>query len=879
MAEYEDKDTKIPKDQETDIGATDAGGATRADTHESLGDEPDAEEPPGESEQQKFAAGTKVGRYLILEQLGHGGMGVVFKAYDPELDRNIALKLLRVRRNSESKANRARSRLLREAKALAQLSHPNVVAAYDVGTMGNDVFIAMELIEGLTLQQWLRHQPRTWQDIVAVMVAAGRGIAAAHRAGLIHRDIKPDNIVIGNDQRVRVLDFGLARASAQDEINEAVEDQQETKEQNPALSPTVGGEILSVSSGLHTPITMAGVVVGTPGYMAPEQYLGMKLDEKTDQYSFCVTLFEALYKVRPHSGSSYRNIKNKVLTQEVAPAPPGAKVPSWLRRILLRGLSRESSLRYCSMEVLLDQLCQDPYRLWRRLGVLTAIVFLVVASFSAAAIWQAHQQALCQGSEKQLRGSWDENLREKTRQRFLATGKPHAQDTFDRVSSLLDQYALGWAAMQTEACEATQVLGTQSEKLLDLRMACLQRRLSELSSLTHLFAKESDSEILDKAVQASLALTRLRRCADQKALLAAYPPPDNPNIQRQLTTLRAQLNEARALKNAGKYQEGLAIVSTVEEAARDLDYPPLHAKSLYLLGELQVHTGAAAAAEISIRQSIVTATRARDYRVFASALNSLVFIVGYLQARYDEALTLETIIEAARQGLTNPQEIHARSLNNLGTIYAKKGETQKAVEYLEQARKLWEKSLGPDHPQLAYSLINLGNVVGDLGENEKGISYYQRAQEILASKLGAEHPLVTVPLNNLGATYAILGQTEKASRCFRRALSIKEKILGASHPELAFPLTGLGFLLINKNQAQEALPYLERALSIRNSHAGDPGDLGETKFALARTLWSIGHERKRAIQLARQAQKNFAQAGAFRDAERKRVGSWLKKPM
>src|SRR5690349_17448959 len=191
--------------------------------------------------------GDTVGRFVVLQRLGEGGMGVVYTAYDPELDRKVAIKLLK-------SAEEGHARLLREAQAMARLQHPNVIAVHDVGTLpGNRVFVAMELVAGATLRGWLKAAPRAWREVIAIMRQAGVGLAAAHDAGLVHRDFKPDNVLVGDDGRVRVMDFGLARLGAAD----------------PELSSG------SHDTGpLSTPLTMAGTVVGTPAYMAPELFKG-----------------------------------------------------------------------------------------------------------------------------------------------------------------------------------------------------------------------------------------------------------------------------------------------------------------------------------------------------------------------------------------------------------------------------------------------------------------------------------------------------------------------------------------------------------------------------------------------------------------------------
>lgn len=286
----------------------------------------------------------RFGRYIVLDMLGEGGMGVVLKGYDDELDRQVAIKVL----HTES-TGRHRSRLKREAQAMAKLSHPNVVQVYEVGEFDGQIFIVMELIRGRTLRAWQRNgSPRSWRECLEVYLQAGRGLAAAHTKGLVHRDFKPGNAIVDEDGRVRVLDFGLAR---QDEDGEVGED-------------SVPSLILRVRSGQQTAVpldvslTRTGAVLGTPAYMPPEQMAGGETSALSDQFSFCVALYEALYGERPFAGESIPELMDSILADEVREPPLGNGVPDQLRRVLMRGLSSDPHQRWPSMAKLLVKLRQ-----------------------------------------------------------------------------------------------------------------------------------------------------------------------------------------------------------------------------------------------------------------------------------------------------------------------------------------------------------------------------------------------------------------------------------------------------------------------------------------------------------------------------------------
>jgi serine/threonine protein kinase len=265
--------------------------------------------------------GEMLGRYLILREIGRGGMGIVFAAYDPELDRKVALKLLYPDRNARD-GRAGQHRLLREAQALARLSHPNIIHVYDAGIVGGRVFMTMELVQGETLEKWLSREAASWRQILAVFQAAGQGLTAAHAVGLVHRDFKPANVLLSEDGRVRVLDFGIARP---------------------------------VADAPFEPSGKADTVLGTPRYMAPEVIRGGRFDHRADQFSFCVALFESFYQTPPFAGENLEDLLRETSAGRVREAS-GARVPSRVRRLLLRGLDADPERRHPSIKALLEDL-------------------------------------------------------------------------------------------------------------------------------------------------------------------------------------------------------------------------------------------------------------------------------------------------------------------------------------------------------------------------------------------------------------------------------------------------------------------------------------------------------------------------------------------
>ncbi len=891
-----------------------------ADTMASIGDDAEAE-----GSQQELPPGSQAGRYLILDQLGRGGMGVVYKAYDPELDRRVALKLLSVKKDSQSLADRARDRLLREAQALAKLSHPNVVSAFDVGTLDEDVFVAMELVEGKSLGDWIREEkPDCWQT-VTVMVAAGRGIAAAHQAGLIHRDIKPDNIIVGDDGRVRVLDFGLARAANLDSSEPKAEDASATVPSNGpsngpnhAIASDSQVEVRYETSKLLSSLTLDGTVMGTPGYMAPEQYLGgSKLDEHTDQYSFCVTLYEALYGSRPHRASTFKELKTKVTTRPPDPLPGDVTLPSRLRRILLRGLSIAKPERFPNMDALLAELSWDPRTNKRRVLSIIAAVVLLALGFGGAAAWQAQRQRLCQGAEQQVDPVWGLAQKKAVRAAFVATEKTYAPDTFLRVEKILNEKAAAWVAMRTEACEATHIRGEQSQALLDKRMQCLDRRLGAMQALTHLFATGTDGEVLEKAVKASFELASLKQCADAEALSAAVPPPEDPAVRVQVKALHKQLDRALAFERAGKIRDGLAIAITAAQQAESINYAPAQAEAFMGLGLLQSQGGKAKEAEETLNRAIDAATAARDDQILAQAALEQIYVVGYQRARYDEALgtrqlvaalvkrsgndpsdrgsllsnlgvTLwakgsyaeaqvyfEQALSAYETGTGKDSPLVASALNNLGNVLAEQKQYQAARKHYERAKDISEKIFGPDHPDLGRDLINLSTVVHDLGDAATAQQYLKRALAILTPSLGPNHPLLAAAENNLGDLLNRENKFALALPHCQSALRIGEAILEPNHPIHVYHILCLARSLIQLKRFGEAVPILERALALRKASSQDPTGVAQIQFALGEALWGEGTQKKEALLLVGQARETYAQSKKPQKEKITEIDTWL----
>ncbi|WP_096328062.1 serine/threonine-protein kinase [Nannocystis exedens] len=753
--------------------------------------------------------GQLIGRYMVLSPLGSGGMGVVYAAYDPQLDRKVALKLLHPEAVSASGATQSKldgqERLLREAQAMARLHHPNVVAVHDVGKYDERIFIAMEFVEGGTLKQWLRARPRTRQEVLAVFTQAGRGLQAAHEAGLVHRDFKPDNVLVSDKGRAQVLDFGLAK-------------QTEDGERPIPERPTTGGTV-----SLNTALTQVGAILGTPAYMSPEQHLGEATDARTDQFSFCVALYEALYGTPPFQGDSLVALANAVLSGEVAEAPREsyARVPPWLRKILLRGLAVDPADRYPSIAALLDDLARDPSSQRRRWLLAVGAAAAVALGAAGWAQLRARSDALCEAARDQLQGVWDPARKQQVQAAFAAAGDPaFTAQTWRRVEAALDLYAATWTSTQIVACRAAQGGAAVGDELGGLRSACLARRLNELRSVVDVLAR-ADRQVVERAVNVVAGLGDLSACNDEEQLTSSVVPPPTEAVRAEASALRSRLDAARAEARSGQYGPGLSQVQAVVVEARALAYAPLLAEALLALGDLEAMSGRAREAEAAYSDAIRAAAEGRHPRAAAEAWVQLVDSIGGRQAQAERALGLRLAAEAALAWDGSDPVLQARFLTALARIRLNQGDAADAAELAGRARELLGDG-GDVARQLerANVITMLGKAAYARGEFEVADGHYQSALAIRREALGPDHPDVASALNDLGDNDYARGRYAEARANLEQALALRTRVLGPEHPDISNTETSLGALFYATADYRAARDHYARAVAIRSAALG-----------------------------------------------------------
>jgi serine/threonine protein kinase/tetratricopeptide (TPR) repeat protein len=773
----------------------------------------------------QLAPGSCVDRYQILGAVGSGGMGEVYAAYHPDLDRRIALKV--VHEAGADSAER-RARLLREARAIARLSHPNVVSVYDAGTVDGRVYIAMEFVEGETVESWLRAGSRDWRSVVDVFIAAGRGLAAAHAAGIVHRDFKPQNVMIGRDGVVRVTDFGLARLA-----------------EDP---PDHSGA--TVMPPVALTVTKTGAVVGTPAYMAPEQFRGEAIDERADQFSFCVALHEALFGHRPRLAHFERS--------EPTDASPATSVPSWLRAAVSRGMAAPKEQRFSSMDELIHVLVRGRARPRRRalgVGVSVAIMLVAIGGWRAA---RGRGRIHCEVPTARLAAAWsghDDSRRQAIHHAFASSGRAAPEKVWDRFAKIADDYIGQWSSMYVDTCEATHVRGEQSGEALDLRMSCLSGNLDRLRALTTVLMR-ADGRAIRQAIAAAADLPQNSLCADIEFLRSAVPMPRDQQTFEDVQSVRSLLREAEALRDIANFRDAHARAVALLPRAKATAYGPLVAEVLELIGGTETPNDDA---EQTLHQALFVAEAARDDATAARASVDLIYEVGVVQGRLSEANTWLGLSESILKRLGPGHErLHSWALNNFASAVEMSGDLKRAESLARQSLELKQQTLGMDHPDVAITLGTLSSILAEGGQPLAALDAADRELDILARNGDPESDHFARAQTVRGQALVPLGRGKEAEGAFAEALRIYGNQATPVDLLLSFPLQGIGDARLVQRQPDAAVPVLEDALAKRRAAAPIGHFVAETQFSLARALLESGHSRKRAMKLAEEARRAFA---------------------
>ncbi|HEY5926779.1 MAG TPA: serine/threonine-protein kinase [Kofleriaceae bacterium] len=837
-------------------------------------------------------------RYELGGVLGAGGMGIVFEARDTKLARIVALK--RVKHDHDD----AQDRLVREALAMAQLSHPSVVSVFDAGIADGAAYVAMEYVAGETLRGWLA-KPRSWREVTALFVEAARGLEAAHAAGIVHGDFKPDNVLVDAHGRARVADFGMART-----ISEA-----------------------------HRELG------GTPAYMAPELLDGAPASAASDQYAWAISLHEALHGVRPSASTvigkrAARASAATTAKRGGAIAVARGRVPTAVARIVARGIALEPAERFGSMAEAAAALAAVPRR---RARTITAAVIASAALGSAGVAWVARggdELPTCSDGTQELAAVWSPERAAQLKAKLAASGRAELGES---VVSTLNAYGERWRIARKAACEATRA-GEQSGELLDRKIWCFDQRRESLREVIGVVDALQPTE-LDNAMPTVLGLPGLDRCSDRGALLVQPKLPASADARRELRALEAELERAHAEANAGRSENGRKHYHNVIAGAQRIAWPPLEAEAWMWLGHFEIKRNNIKVGDDALAKAIDAASRAKDDRLVADTLIKMLVAVlmttvqtaeaermikladaavtragddpqlrsefhqaaGHLlylrhqraegEKHFDKALAIleklpgdqrdpiarlrisratEAIqemnllramaeLDKAHVAIGDPVERSPNAGLYLMTLCMARMFLQqhdKALPDCTRARDIFAERVGPDHPDTAAAEGNLGTILLRQGRGAEALKQLERSFTITLAAYGAAHPTTIMARGNLADAYGQLGQHAKARDHWKEVLVAREQALGKDHPKVAEAMQRLAGSEIETGNREGGVKLLEASLPVLEKHLGRTDDAVVAGInALAMAYTGMGR-RKDAVATFERAKALLIERGS-----------------
>ncbi len=714
-------------------------------------------EPPRPTITPGLSPGGEVGRYVVLERVGAGAMGEVYGAYDPELDRRVALKVLRPERSGSP---HRRARLLREAQSIARLDHPNVIGVYDVGEVDGKLYLAMEFADGGTLTRWLAEGGRDHRDVLARLCEAGAGLAAAHRAGVVHRDFKPDNVLLTSDGRVKVADFGIARlasAAPDPSVEEVSRESRATRAQMVASRDEA--------------MTKTGDTVGTPLYMAPEQHALSPGDDRSDQYAFCVTCWEALTGRRPFRGDGLGALVVAKLEERID-EPGDTTVPSWVLRLLRRGLAADPAARWPSVAELVAKLQDDPRRRRRRWLGLTGLV-AAGALLGAVPGWTRPVAAddPCPSDATEVEEVYGEAERQAVRDAFARVDASWAGPVERSTLASLDRWSVQWVDTSDRACRATWVEHEASLDLLTARRACLEQAQRQLG-VTVTWASEAKADELRNAITRVAALPQLESCWEEGQLRHWLELPEDPAGRRAAVALYEDIKafgeQLRLTERAERERRGAELMAR----ALELGVPTYAANIRLKLARLREREGDVAGAREEY-ETLMWEAIARDDSggAYAAALE-LLWIDGYIKADPDRAKSSEAAARSLLQRLGDPPRRRAELLSRMGAVHYGRGDPDASAATYQEALDVYTPVTLGERLQHADLRFNLASIRIERGELDGALHQFDELLQMWTELVGPDHPELVSLLTNRAIAYERHGDLDAAAADAERAFRI-----------------------------------------------------------------------------------------------------------
>ncbi len=723
--------------------------------------------------------GETLGRYVIREHLGSGGSSEVYAAFDYALHRVIALKVLH--NNTSHLGSATQKRLLSEAQAMARLSHPHVVTVFDIGNYEGWHFIAMERIVGMSLSTWLSRRRRPWSQVLGRFVEAGQGLQAIHEVGLVHRDFKPHNVLIDEADRSRVTDFGLASLKTDGFANTG----------------------------------------GTPAYMSPEQINSGIVDARSDQYSFCAALYEGLYGLKSKPGG-----------------PTTREPPSWLRRIIERGLSLEKEHRFASMAALLEEIARG-VSLRRKVHV--ASILAATATLAASSSYAVmHRAPLCVPASERVALQWNDSTRDSLHAALFTSKSPYPLHVANQLVAQVEDAFAQWAVAYDSSCAEAADTGVMDSRVVE----CLDDGLFELGKSVELLTR-ADHRLLMRAAEFVPAISSPNDCTLKSQ------SRQHQDAQTSVS-LRQELIKSTLLMKSGSLHEGEQLAQSLTNEVNAVGDQHLQAAHRHALGIAASLQGRQEEAATWLREAVRLALASGDDNRVWKVWVALAQVHARLE-HFEEARTTLELASAMASQFGSATTTAESLATTRGFVEMLAHQPAAAKSAFEDALKFSNATKEPLGVSRIYS--NLSAIEVHLGNPDAASVLAQQAVELLTAAVGTQHPLVADAQNNLGAALLMQHKAREALPHLVNALEVRQSTLPAGHHRLLSSQFNTAEALLETGDPHRAIELLETAIEYTLKSKGElPEDFAEHEARLALAFARIGKYLK-AEQLSQQALK------------------------